>query len=180
MNRLALMPAPGDHCSGSTYDASGNRTDQTAIEKASDPGKWRRLLAPQFPNTAPRWGRAGKCYGGSNARLSVVYSRGAWRLAGLLLLASLPGITFAWYALIFFTLLLAAGLTKMYWRHRGKRTIWRLLFAFIAIHIVAYVVLLHYVPNWPAFWFIVTVPAEVMLFIFVAHAWLHVLPTAKF
>ena len=96
---------------------------------------------------------------------------------GILFLGSLPGITHAWYSLIFFTAILVAAISKMYWKHRGKARVWPLLGAFIAAHIAAYVMLLHYVPDWPAFLYILTGPAEIVLFILIAKSRLHVLPT---
>jgi hypothetical protein len=83
----------------------------------------------------------------------------------------------AWFSLVFFTVLLAAILTQMYWRARRRAQIFGLLGLFLAVHLAAYAVLLHYVPDWPAFWYVPSCTAEVMLFIALAKLWLHVLPS---
>ncbi len=86
-------------------------------------------------------------------------------------------LSYAWYAFIFFTVLLAAALAKMYWFARKKVRLWVLLGAFLAVHSAAYVLLLHYVSGWPTFWYIPSCTAEGMLFIWLAKLWLDVLPS---
>ncbi len=86
-------------------------------------------------------------------------------------------LSYSWYAFIFFTLLLAVSLAKMYWGVRKTPKIRMLLSLFLAGHIAAYVALLQNVQNWSAFWYILTGPAEVMVFVAIAKAWLDVMPT---
>ena len=82
-----------------------------------------------------------------------------------------------WFAFIFFTVLLAVFLVRMYWRERRRAKLLVLLSVFLAAHVAAYLAILHYPPEWPTLWYIPGGTAEVMLFIVLANPWLDVLPS---
>jgi hypothetical protein len=81
-----------------------------------------------------------------------------------------------WFSFIFFTGLLLIVLAKMYWPVRQNLKIWFLLIVFLAAHFACYVLFLEYVREWPAFWYLLTMPIEVMIFAAITHKFADVLP----
>ena len=81
-----------------------------------------------------------------------------------------------WTSFIFLTILFTAMLAKMYWPVRRVWRLWLLLAAFMAAHTAAYIVLLRHLPDWPALWYILTMPLEGMLFATIAWLWLKLNP----
>jgi hypothetical protein len=81
-----------------------------------------------------------------------------------------------WFGLAWFTALLAAVLVKMYWKARKRAKLWLLLTSFLAVHGLAFGILLYFVPAWPTVTYILTGSAEVVLFILIAKVTLGVLP----
>ena len=88
-----------------------------------------------------------------------------------------PDISHTWFSFLFFTGLLLAVLVKMYWPMRRNVKIWLLMLAFLTAHIGSYVLFLRRVHEWPAFWYLLAMPIEVMIFAAITHKFAHVLPT---
>ncbi len=85
-------------------------------------------------------------------------------------------ISHTWFSFVFFTVLLAIVLIKLYWSARKSAKLWLLLaFAFL-VHIVAYAAFLSHVQEWPALWYLLTMPVEVMVFAAIIYKCLKVLP----
>lgn len=85
-------------------------------------------------------------------------------VVGILFLALVsPNISHAWFSFFFFTTLLFVFLARMYWPVRRSVKVWLILALFMALHVGCYVVILHRVHDWPAFWYVLTAPIEVML-----------------
>ena len=102
-------------------------------------------------------------------------------VAGIVALAALrPDISYdrfhTWFSFAFFTAILGLVLAKMYWPVRKSAKVWLLLALFLAMHIVAYTFLLQRVRQWPSLLYLLTGPAEVMLFAAIAKILLDVLP----
>jgi hypothetical protein len=87
-----------------------------------------------------------------------------------------PKIGHAWFSFVGFTILLVGILVKLYWTARKDLRIWMLLLAFLAIHCGFYTVLLRHSSDWPAFWYVLTGPIEVMVFATIAKIGLNILP----
>lgn len=88
-----------------------------------------------------------------------------------------PHLTTTWFAFIFFTVLLGIFLARFYWTHRKIVKLWLLLGALMAIHTMAYAIFLSYVHQWPALWYLFTMPIEVMLFAVIVKMCLNILPS---
>jgi hypothetical protein len=98
-------------------------------------------------------------------------------VAAILILAVYdPNITHAWFSFFFMTFILAAVLAKMYWPVRRSAKVWLFLLFFLAIHCGAYAVLLLHVDELPSFWYVLTMPVEVMLVLVGTKICLNVLP----
>jgi hypothetical protein len=54
--------------------------------------------------------------------------------------------------------------------------VWALLALFFAMHVAFYTFFLHYVQRWPGFWYLLTMPIEVMIVAALVYKCLHVLP----
>jgi hypothetical protein len=87
-----------------------------------------------------------------------------------------PHLTRAWFFFIFFTLVLAIVLAKMYWPWRNSVKVWLLLALLMALHIIGYSILLHFAPQLPAISYVFTMPLEVMAINLVTKGSLNVLP----
>lgn len=101
--------------------------------------------------------------------------------AGIVALAARrPDISYdqfhIWFSFSFFTGILALVLGKMYWPVRKSTRVWLLLAFFMMVHIVVYTFFLQRVREWPSFLYLLTGPAEVMLFAAIAKVLLNVLP----
>lgn len=102
-------------------------------------------------------------------------------LGGILWLAiGRPDVSFSqfhvWGSFLFFTMLLAIVLAKMYWPVRRVWRVWLLLAIFMAVHTLGYVVFLLRVHGLPGYWYWFTCPVEVVLFAAIAWRWLKVNP----
>jgi uncharacterized transporter YbjL len=103
-------------------------------------------------------------------------------VCGIVALAALrPDISsdqfHTWFSFVFFTSILGGVLGKMYWSVRKTAKVWLLLSSFMVVHIVAYTFLLQRVRQWPSPLYLLTGPAEVMLFAAIAKMLLDVVPT---
>jgi hypothetical protein len=90
-----------------------------------------------------------------------------------------PHLTTTWFAFIFFTAALGIFLVKLYWSKRKILKLWLLLGLLMAIHTTAYVILLSHLHQWPALWYLLTMPIEAMLFALVVKICLNILPTSR-
>jgi len=90
-----------------------------------------------------------------------------------------PHLTTTWFAFIFFTAVFGIFLVKLYWSKRKMAKLWLLLALLMAIHTTAYVIFLSYVHQWPAIWYLFTMPIEAMLFALIVKICLNVLPSNK-
>ncbi len=102
-------------------------------------------------------------------------------VGGIVALAALrPDISsdqfHTWFSFVFFTGILGLVLAKMYWSVRKSAKVWLLLASFMVVHIVAYTFLLQRVRQWPSLLYLLTGPAEVMLFAAIAKILIDVLP----
>ncbi len=102
-------------------------------------------------------------------------------VAGIVALAALrPDISYdqfhIWFSFALFTGILGLVLAKMYWPVRKSAKVWLLLAFFMVVRIVAYTFLLQRVRQWPSLLYLLTGPAEVMLFAAIAKILLDVLP----
>jgi hypothetical protein len=86
-----------------------------------------------------------------------------------------PNISHTSFSFTFFTALLAIFLARMYWPARKMLKVWLLLSLLFAVHIVAFVTLLHYIREWPAFWYVLIMPVEVMIIAGIIYGCLKVL-----
>jgi len=84
-----------------------------------------------------------------------------------------------WFAFIFFTVFLGIFLVKLYWPHRKMAKLWLLLGLLMAIHTAAYIIFLRHVHQWPALWYVFTMPIEGMLFALIVKICLNVLPSNR-
>ena len=87
-----------------------------------------------------------------------------------------PHLTYTWYSFILFTVLMGVVLAKLYWHRRNSLKLWLVLALLMAIHTVAYVIVLSHVHQWSAIWYVITMPFECMLFGVIIKLWLNVLP----
>ena len=87
-----------------------------------------------------------------------------------------PHLTHAWFSLIFFTVLLGVVLARLYWQERRSAKLWFLLALLLVFHAMGYGFLLVRVGPWPALWYPLTMPIEVVVFAAIAKMWLNVLP----
>lgn len=87
-------------------------------------------------------------------------------------------LSYKWFSFIFFTILLAVILAKVYWQKRRKAKLWLLFALFMTAHVAAFAVFLSRVPSWPTLWYIPTCTAEAVLFMVIAKHWLNVMPKA--
>jgi hypothetical protein len=90
-----------------------------------------------------------------------------------------PDLTTTWFAFIFFTAVFGIFLVKLYWSKRKMARLWLLLALLMAVHTTAYVIFLSYVQQWPAIWYLFTMPIEAMLFALIVKICLNVLPSNK-
>ena len=102
-------------------------------------------------------------------------------VAGIVALAALrPDISVeqfrVWFAFGYFTVVLGLVLAKMYWSVRKSTKAWLLFAVFMALHIAGYALLLQRGMRWPAIFYVVTGPFEVMLFAALAKVVLDLLP----
>jgi uncharacterized transporter YbjL len=106
---------------------------------------------------------------------------GVASVAGIVALAALrPDISYdqfhIWFSFAFFTGILGLVLAKMYWPVRKSAKVWLVLAFFMVVHTVAYTLVLQRVREWPNLLYLLTGPAEVMLFAAIAKFLLDVLP----
>lgn len=90
-----------------------------------------------------------------------------------------PHLTTTWFAFIFFTAGFGIFLVKLYWSKRKILKLWLLLGLLMAIHTAAYFIFLSYVHQWPAVWYLLTMPIEAMVFALIVKICLNVLPTIR-
>jgi hypothetical protein len=87
-----------------------------------------------------------------------------------------PNLTHSWFTFIFMTFFLAVLLVTFYWSVRKKTKIWLVLALLMAIHIVAYTLVLRHVEDLPGAWYLLSGPLELMAMVAIVHAWTKVLP----
>ena len=90
-----------------------------------------------------------------------------------------PHLTGTWFAFIFFTVVLGLFLVKLYWPHRKMVKLWVLLASLMVNHALAYIIFLSHVHQWPAVWYLLTMPIECMLFALIVKMCLNVLPSNR-
>jgi hypothetical protein len=87
-----------------------------------------------------------------------------------------PHLTHTWFSFVFFTGLLGIVLVRLYWPARQLKKLWLLLAFLFVVHTVAYAIFLSHVQQWPAIWYLLTMPAEVMVIATIIKICLNVLP----
>jgi len=87
-----------------------------------------------------------------------------------------PNISHVWFSFVGFTSLLAVVLAKLYWHVRKSAKVWLLLAFLLTVHCLCYVEILRHLSNWPAFWYVLTMPVEVIAVAAAMKICLNVLP----
>jgi cell division protein FtsW (lipid II flippase) len=101
--------------------------------------------------------------------IAIVAMTILWALKG-------PETSHTWYSFISFTGIFAIVLVKMFWPVRRSWKVWVLLALFLVVHVVFYTLFLQYAQQWPGFWFLLTMPIEVMFVTVLVYKCIRVLP----